>query len=64
MWAIFNDIPGSFRNISFALLQSHSLFSCKTAEAVRWLIGEGAKVGDRRGDDATPLMIQVSYKSA
>ena len=44
-----------------ALLQSHSLFFCKTIEAVRRLIGEGAKVGDRRGDDATPLMIQVSY---
>ena len=41
-----------------ALLQGQSLLSSKT---VRRMIGEGAKVGDRRGDEATPLMIQVSY---
>ena len=60
MWAGLNDIPGSFRNICFGLISESQLLLLQ----VQRLIGEGAKVGDRRGDDAIPLMrlmIQVSY---
>ena len=35
------------------------MFICKTAEGVRKLIKEGAKVDERRGDGATPLMVHV-----
>ena len=39
--------------------QSQHLFVCKTAEEVRILVRDNAKVDERRGDQATPLIVQV-----
>ena len=42
-------------------LQSEALFECKTAEKVQELIRNNARVDDRRGNQATPLMVQVTH---
>ena len=41
--------------------QSHRLFDCKSAEDVRSLIQrKNVNVDERRGDQATPLIVQVT----
>jgi ankyrin repeat protein len=39
--------------------RSQHLFVCKSAEVVRSLVQNNAKVDERRGDQATPLIVQV-----
>ncbi len=35
------------------------MFTCKTDEDVRALVNRGAKVDERRGDGATPLIVHT-----
>jgi ankyrin repeat protein len=39
--------------------KNEQLFVCKSAEDVRSLVRDNAKVDERRGDQATPLIVQV-----
>jgi ankyrin repeat protein len=39
--------------------KNQKLFTCKSAEEARELVTDNAKVDERRGDQATPLIVQV-----
>ena len=53
------------RNIKYVtksivvVLQNQRLVVCKSAEKARELVRDNAKLDDRRGDQATPLIVQV-----
>ena len=46
------------------VMQNQRLFTCKSAEEARDLVRDNAKVDERRGDQTTPLIIQVTTQAS